>query len=59
MRFKAKGAGTNERFFYVEKMKGYPKIKFEWDSSLWFDYLKEMKVEDIKSEKMEDEISSG
>ena len=31
MRFKAKGAGTNERFFCVEKMKGYPKVKFEWD----------------------------
>ena len=33
MRFKAKGAGTNERFFCVEKMKGYPKVKFEWDSA--------------------------
>ena len=48
MRFKAKGAGTNERFFCVEKMKGYPKVKFEWDSSAWFEFNKGISPDNFK-----------
>ena len=55
MRFKAKGAGSNERFFCVEKMKGYPKVKFEWDSSAWFVFNKDIKIEDFKEGKIEEE----
>eukprot|EP00828_Plagiopyla_frontata_P044548 TRINITY_DN7309_c0_g1_i2.p1 TRINITY_DN7309_c0_g1~~TRINITY_DN7309_c0_g1_i2.p1 ORF type:complete len:207 (-),score=43.97 TRINITY_DN7309_c0_g1_i2:190-810(-) len=55
MRFKAKGAGSNERFFCVEKMKGYPKVKFEWDSSAWFVFNKDIKIEDSKQGKIEEE----
>ena len=58
MRFKAKGAGTNERFFCVEKMKGYPKVKFEWDSAPWFNFLKGNRIDDVKLEKIEEEMSS-